>query len=96
MKFGNKWRAITREGFAPISTAAVAKSSSRSASSFERTARPSPVQSMRPRITVMPMKTPMGLHVTGKAADNAIHNGSSGNERMISINRCTTLSTQPP
>ena len=87
---------MTRAGRAPMSTAAVAKSSSRSASSLERTARASPVQSTRPRITVMPRNTPMGLQVTGKAADRAIHRGSAGKDRMISMSRCTTLSTQPP
>ena len=34
--------------------------------------------------------------VTGIAAESAIHSGNSGNERMISIERWTTLSTQPP
>ena len=38
----------------------------------------------------------MGLHVTGSAADNAIHNGSSGSERIISISRWLNPSTQPP
>ena len=47
-------RRMTRDGEAPISTAAVAKSSSRSAKSLERTARAKPVQSSSPRITVMP------------------------------------------
>ena len=37
-----------------MSTAAVAKSSSRTASSFPRTLRASPVHSSTPRITVMP------------------------------------------
>ncbi len=54
VKLGSRWRAITRWGEAPISTAAEAKSSSRSASSFERTARASPGQSSRPRMMVMP------------------------------------------
>ena len=74
----------------------MAKSSSRSARSFERTARASPVQSRSPRITVIPRKTRIGLQVTGIAAESAIHSGNSGNERMISIERWTTLSTQPP
>ena len=96
MKFGNRCRAITLRGRAPIRTAAVQKSSSRSARSFERTARAKPVQSRKPRITVMPRNTPIGLQVTGRAADRAIHNGNSGNERMISIRRCTMLSIQLP
>jgi hypothetical protein len=37
-----------------------------------------------------------GLHVTGSAADSASQSGISGNERMISIVRWVTLSTQPP
>src|SRR5947207_223648 len=39
IKLGNRWRPMIRAGLAPINTAAVQKSSSRSDSSFERTAR---------------------------------------------------------
>ena len=49
-----KGKARMRWGEAPISCAAAQKSSSRSASSFERTARPRPVQSIMPRMRVMP------------------------------------------
>ena len=87
---------MTRRGRAPRSTAAVQKSSSRRARSFERTARASPVQSRKPRMMVIPRKTPIGLQVTGSAAESAIHRGSSGNERMISMSRCTSPSIQPP
>ena len=54
MKLGSKWRPMIRAGVAPISTAAVQKSSSRSDSSFERTARARCVHSIMPRIMVMP------------------------------------------
>ncbi len=54
MKPGSRWRPMIRFGRAPISRAAVQKSSSRSASSFERTARARPVQSSSARIMVMP------------------------------------------
>ena len=54
VKLGIRWRKMTRLGFAPISTAAVQKSSSLSASSLERTERARPVQSRRPRMMVMP------------------------------------------
>ena len=47
-------RPMIREGRAPISSAAVQKSSSRSERSLERTARARPVQSRRPKISVMP------------------------------------------
>ena len=54
MKLGSRWRPMMRCGLAPISWAAVQKSSSRRASSLERTARARPVQSSRPRISVIP------------------------------------------
>ena len=54
VKLGSRWRPMTRGGEAPMSTAACAKSSSRSASSLERTARASPGQSSSPRMMVMP------------------------------------------
>ena len=45
---------LIRDGLAPISTAAVQKSSSRNDSSFERTARARWVHSIMPRMIVMP------------------------------------------
>ena len=54
MNEGTRWRRITRLGRAPMSTAAVANSSSRRARSLERTARARPVQSSSPRISVIP------------------------------------------
>jgi len=54
MKLGSRCRPIMRLGVAPISCAAVVKSSSRKASSFERTARASPVQSTSPKMIVIP------------------------------------------
>ena len=54
VKLGSRCRPMMRAGRAPISTAAVQKSSSRSAKSFERTARARWVQSIIPRIRVMP------------------------------------------
>jgi hypothetical protein len=54
MKLGIRWRKMMRRGLAPISCAATQKSSSRRLSSRERTARARPVQSIRPRMMVMP------------------------------------------
>ena len=54
MKLGSRWRTMMRLGRAPISSRGAAKSSSRSASSLERTARARPGQSSRPRMMVMP------------------------------------------
>jgi hypothetical protein len=54
MNAGIMWRQITRHGEAPIISAAATKSSARTDSSFDRTARPSPDQSRRPRMRVMP------------------------------------------
>jgi len=51
---GRRCRRITYAGRAPMSTAAVEKSSSRTARSLLRTLRASAVHSMTPRITVMP------------------------------------------
>ncbi len=96
MKFGIRWRPITRAGDAPISSAACTKSSSRNASSLPRTARARPGQSSRPRMMVMPKNTQSGLQLGGSAADRASQSGSSGNERTTSISRCTAASTRPP
>jgi len=54
IKLGSRWRPMIRAGVAPISTAAVQKSSSRSDKSFERTARARWVHSIMPRMIVMP------------------------------------------
>ena len=54
IKLGNRWRPMIRDGLAPISTAAVQKSSSRSDNSLERTARARWVHSIMPRMTVIP------------------------------------------
>ena len=53
-KLGSRWRPIMRAGEAPMSWAAVQKSSSRSDSSLERTARANPGQSSNPRMMVIP------------------------------------------
>ena len=45
---------------------------------------------------VMPKYTSTGLQVTGRAADSAIHSGSSGNDRIISMKRWISVSIQPP
>ena len=45
---------------------------------------------------VMPKYTRIGLQFTGSAAESAIHSGSSGNERTISMKRWITVSIQPP
>ena len=49
MKLGSRWRAIILGGFAPINWATRAKSSSRSESNFDLTARAKPVQSNIPQ-----------------------------------------------
>ena len=89
-------KASMRAGDAPMSRAAEAKSSSRKASSLERTARACPVQSIRPRISVMPKKTHKGSHSTGRAALSDSQSGMTGKELMTSISRCIILSIQPP
>ena len=86
-KLGSRCRPMMRCGRAPINCAAVQKSSSRKARSFERTARARPGQSSRPKMMVMPKNIKIGDQVTGKAADSAIHNGNCGNELTISIKR---------
>ena len=53
-KLGIRWRAIMRRGRAPISSAAVQKSSSLKARNLERTDRASPGQSTRARMIVIP------------------------------------------
>ena len=54
IKLGSKCRPMMRAGVAPIKTAAVQKSSSRRARSFDRTARARCVHSIIPRISVIP------------------------------------------
>src|SRR3546814_8623164 len=76
---------MMRAGEAPISCAAVVKSSSRSDRNLARTARASPGHSSRPMMMQMPAKTPTGLQVTGSSAESVMNSGISGNERMISM-----------
>ena len=76
-----------------MSWAATQKSSSRSDSSFERTARASPVQSSRPRMIVMPKNTRIGDQLTGRIAESASQSGTCGSERITSIRRWLRLST---
>ena len=60
---------MMRLGEAPMSCAAVVKSSSRRERIFERTARAKPGQSRKPSITEIPAKTPIGLQVAGSKAE---------------------------
>ena len=65
--------------------AATAKSSSRKASSFERTVRAAPGQSSSPRMMVTPKYFTSTDHVGGIAAASAISSGNVGIDLKISI-----------
>ena len=81
---------------APQSSAAVMKSSSRSARKRPRTTRASSVQPISEMMMVMAKYTRCGDQLVGTAAARPIHSGMVGIERRISMMRWITVSTQPP
>ena len=95
-KVGTMWRKMIRIREHPASRAASTKSSSRSARNRPRTSRPSVVQPISDRITVMAKNTWIGVQSRGKAAANASQIGIVGTDCSNSITRWITLSVLPP
>ncbi len=93
---GTMWRKMMRMRDAPASSAAVMKSSSRSARKRPRTTRASSVQPISEMISVMAKYTCCGDQLDGTAAARPIQSGMVGTERRISMIRWMTVSTQPP
>src|SRR3546814_8329837 len=78
---------MMRAGEAPISCAAVVKSSSRSDRNLARTARASPGHSSRPMMMQMPAKTPTGLQVTGRSAASVMNRSEEHPSELQSLMR---------